>query len=243
MNYINALTLVKKLSVAALSVVAIATALGEKAEAVVLTFDDIETTYGFGAIEDGYGDLNWDNFGYVNKAFHPSSGYENGSVSGEYTAFNWYAQPAEVTGELFDFDGAFLSAAWNNGLSILVEGFVGKVLKYSQEVVVNPDKPNWFAFNYTEVDRLRFTSSGGVDANPNDNIVGRNFVMDNFTYHQSNSKPTPATPPPIPQPGNNPEEVPEPITVLGSLVAFGFGGIFYKKYSRKNITESQSDNL
>ena len=224
MNYIKTLTFVKKGSIAALSILGIAcaelalmaTVSQNKAEAVVVTFDDIENTHGFGAVENGYGDLNWTNFGYVNQIFHPDSGYENGLASGEYTAFNWYAQPAEVTGELFNFEGTFLSAAWNNGLNVLVEGFSEGILKYSQNVVVNPSESSWFDFDYTEVDKVRFTSFGGVDAKPDDNIVGRNFVMDNFTYNRSNS-----------------EEVPEPITVLGSLVALGFGGIFYKKYSRR----------
>ena len=235
MNYINALTVVKKISIAVLSVVAIATTSGKKAEAVVLSFDDIEEIQEFGAIENGYGGLNWVNFGYVNHVFHPGSGYENGLVSGEYTAFNWYAKPAEVTGELFDFDGTYLSAAWNNGLNILVEGFLEGVLKYSQDVVVNPSESNWFDFDYTEIDRLRFTSFGGEDANPDDNIAGRNFVMDNFTYHASNSNSNSTSQIQILQPGNNTREVPEPITVLGSLVALGCGGVFYKKYSRKSV--------
>ena len=236
MNYINVLTLAKKISIAALGIVApLVVVSGKKAEAVVLTFDDIETTQGFGAIENGYGDLNWVNFGYVNQEFHPDSGYENGLVSGEYTAFNWYAQPAEVTGELFDFDGAYLSSAWNDGLNVLVEGFSEGVLKYSQKVVVNSSESSWFDFGYTGVDTVKFTSSGGVDANPDDNIVGRNFVMDNFTYQTSNSNVTSPSSSPIPQSGNNTQEVPEPMTVLGSLVALGFGGIFYKKYSRKSV--------
>lgn len=232
MNYINALTLIKKVSITALSVLTIATAFGKKAEAVVVTFDDIETINGFGTVENGYGGLNWDNFGFVNQIFHPGSGYENGLGSGDYTAFNWYAQPAEVTGESFDFDGALLTAAWNNELNILVEGFSEGVLAYSQEVIVNPSESSWFDFGFTGVDTVRFTSSGGVDANPDDDIVGRNFVMDNFTYRVSDSGVKPATPPPpVVRPGGD-TEVPEPITVLGSLFALGFGRIFYKKYSR-----------
>lgn len=234
MNYIKVLTLVKKVSITALSVIAFATAFGKKAEAVVVTFDDIETTHGFGAVENGYGGLNWANFGYVNQIFHPGSGYENGLGSGDYTAFNWYAQPAEVTGELFDFDGAFLTAAWNNGLNILIEGFSEGILRYSQNVVVNPSESSWFDFGFTGVDRVMFTSSGGVDANPNDDIVGRNFVMDNFTYRVSDSNVTPPSPPPMLPPGGN-KEVPEPITVLGSLFALGFGGVFYKRYSQKSL--------
>ncbi len=234
MNYIHPLTFFKKVSITALSILLVATALGKKAEAVVVTFDDIETTDEFGAIENGYGGLNWVNFGYVNHIFHPGSGYENGLESGDYTAFNWYAQPAEIAGELFDLEGAFLTAAWNNGLNILVEGFSEGILKYSQNVVVNPSESSWFAFEYTGVDRVRFTSSGGIDANPNDNIVGRNFVMDNLTYRKSNSGVTPDTPSPTSPPQGN-REVPEPITVLGSLLSLAFGGIFYKKYSRKSL--------
>ncbi len=235
MNYINTLSFVKKVSITVLSLLAIATVSEKQVEAVVITFDDIETTYGFGAVENGYGGLNWVNFGYVNQVFHPGSGYENGLASGDYTAFNWYAKPAEVTGDLFDFQSTFLTAAWNNGLNILVEGFSGGILKYSQNVVVNPSESKQFIFDYIGVDRVKFTSSGGVDANPNDNIVGRNFVMDNFTYSKSNSSITPATPTPVFQPGGNVAEVPEPISVLGSLLALGFGGVFYRQYSRKSL--------
>ena len=153
----------------------------------VLTFDDIgETPIDSLPVPNGYGGFNWDHFYYMNVPEllpMPSSGYHNGLVSGECVAHNsGYFNVVGISGSPFIFDGAWLTAAWRDGLNVKVDGYSNDVLTYSTTVVVNTTGPTWFGFNYVNVDKLSFSSYGGT---PNPNYSPQNgyhFVMDNFTY-------------------------------------------------------------
>jgi hypothetical protein len=153
------------------------------ANAAVLTFDDISGSAP-GSIADGYGGLNWTNLRSMFGCWvYPESGYCNGTVSGYNIAYNRYANMGVTSSDsLFNFDGAYLTGAWNDGLNIRVQGFNGANLLYDTTVVANYDGPTWFDFSYTGIDRLEFTSFGGVDSEPGDAGSGTHFVMDNFTY-------------------------------------------------------------
>jgi hypothetical protein len=63
----------------------------------ILTFDDIDTDM-VGAIPDGYGGLSWNEFSYIQKDFHPGSGYDLGRVSGDYVAYNSNGVAASLHG-------------------------------------------------------------------------------------------------------------------------------------------------
>ncbi|WP_069791059.1 PEP-CTERM sorting domain-containing protein (plasmid) [Cyanobacterium sp. IPPAS B-1200] len=200
-----------KLSMATVGTAVIALSVAGTAQAVVLTFDDV--TQGSSAeIPNGYGGLNWSNFWVLKGTSQPGNGYEKGIVSGDYVAFNSFANPAEITGSLFDFNGAFLTAAWNDGLSVLVEGFNSGTNLYSQTVVVNTTSPTWFDFNFLGVDRLRFSSFGGVQ-NPNLSVSDTHFAMDNFTFNET-------------------QAVPEPTSLIGILGLGAFGVISLRKRKR-----------
>jgi hypothetical protein len=151
--------------------------------ATVLTFDD-RSGSAPDPIEDGYAGLNWSNlrslFGCIP---YPESGYCDGTVSGYNIVYNIYARDAAVSSDsLFDFDGTYLTAAWNDQLNIQVLGFNGETLLYDSTVLVNSDEPTWFDFSYAGIDRLEFSSFGGVDADSADGGSGNHFVMDNFTF-------------------------------------------------------------
>ncbi|NER28222.1 MAG: PEP-CTERM sorting domain-containing protein, partial [Symploca sp. SIO1C4] len=134
----------------------IALGVGGAAEATVLTFDDI-TTSPYKIISDGYGGFDWTNFGVVNRSYVPNTGYDNGTVSEDYTAYNRYSRPVTVSSDsVFDFNGAYLTAAWNTGLNILVQGFSGGALQESKTVTVNTDAPTWFDFDFLGIDSLKF---------------------------------------------------------------------------------------
>lgn len=194
----------KKLSVATAGAVLIALGVGGAAQATVLTFDDLPLTPAEDGlpISDGYGGFSWDNFYYLTSStyFIQGTGYQNGTVSAENVAYNAYGELAIASSSLFDFNSAYLTGAWNNGLSITVEGLKNGLSLYSKTVVVDTTGPTLFDFDYRGVDELRFTSFGGEDAGI-EGGDGTQFVMDNFTY----------------------QAVPEPTSILGTLALGAFG--------------------
>ena len=162
------------------------------AQATLLTFDDL-TPLGYDAAEmpDEYGGLNWENFGYVNGSTRDpagvsGSGYYNGRVSGDYVAYNMGGSQAFIKslGSVFDFNGVYITAAHNDGLSVNVQGFNGAELLY--DVTVNPLRtaPTWYQFDFFGVDKLRFNSFGGTG------VGGRHMAIDNFTFNASVPEPT-----------------------------------------------------
>jgi hypothetical protein len=172
----------KKLA-AVFSVAALALAISGTTSALVLTFDDVSTIV-YEAIPDGYGGLDWDNMTVVDGTWYsPGSGYDNGTVSEDYVALNLGGDPASIlvsAGEgfpAFDFEGAYLTAAWSDGLNINVVGSLGGSEVYNQTVVVDTDGPTWFDFDYYNVDTLVFSSFIGEETG-----LGYQFAMDNFTY-------------------------------------------------------------
>ncbi|MEH2435359.1 MAG: PEP-CTERM sorting domain-containing protein, partial [Nostoc sp.] len=117
-------TVAKKLSTAAIAATVIVLGIGAVAQATVLTFDDIAPISYYEQIPNGYGGFNWDNFDYINGSSPKVTreGYDNGRFSGDYVAFNADGNPALVSNSVFDFNSAYLTAAWNNGLSVTVKG-------------------------------------------------------------------------------------------------------------------------
>jgi len=165
------------------------------AQGKVLTFDNISSD-NQATIPDGYGGLNWDKFSVERDSAIPGSGYDNGTVSGHYTAFNDYGNPATVSDGKFDFQGAYFTGAWNNGLEINLKGYSGGTggnLLYDKTVTVDTTGPTWFKANFKGIDTLIFSSSGGTDANPNDNGQGTHFAMDNFKLKKYKKVPEPGT--------------------------------------------------
>jgi len=66
-------------------------------------------------------------------------------------------------------------------LNIEVQGFIGVTSLYDTTVVVSATSPTLFTFNFLNIDRLRFTSSGGQDVGFPSGF-GETFAMDNFTF-------------------------------------------------------------
>lgn len=206
-------TLMKKLSMATAGAAIIALGSGGAAQAATLSFDELPPDNGYGnIISNDYGGLKWDNFYSVNGStyYSPNLGYTNGRVSGQNVAFNGFEKPSTVSigSGTFDFNNVYLTAAWNNGLTILVEGFLGGLSKYSKTVIVDTTAPTLFNFDFLGIDSLKFSSSGGTDAGLG---VGQtHFAMDNFTYNETKS-------------------VPEPLTIAGTVLAGGMGLLMKKK--------------
>jgi len=159
--------------------------------ATVLTFDDISAAQ-TGTIADGYGGLDWDNMGYLNGSSHaPGSGYDNGTVSGDYVAANLWASVATVSDSLFDFNGAFFTGAWNDGLNINIQGLNNGSAIFNTTIQVDHYGPTWFEANFVGIDQLVFNSYGGTHVVTGG--AGEHFAMDNFTFNETAPVPEPST--------------------------------------------------
>ena len=174
----------KLIMICALSAL-ILTAGSAQADIGVHTFDEIGGNGG--PMPNGYGGFNWKigswtEWYYLNApAFGiKPSGYLNGMVSSPNVAYSQGLKASTISGGLFDFGGAYLTAAWRDGLNIKVDGYLGATQLYTQTVIVNTTGPTWFDFNYYGIDKLEFLSSGGTQ-NPDLNGQGFHFAMDNFT--------------------------------------------------------------
>lgn len=157
-----------------------------KVRATVLDFEGL-TVIDCCDVVGAYGGLVWNsNFALVKgHAFWPGSGYDNGTL-GETAVFNSYEidqSIVSVTLGLFDFVGAYLTAAWSTGMSIDVIGKTAGITLYSSTVVVDNTAPVFFTFDYEGIDELLFTPYGGTDADDEDVGDGNYFVMDDFTFN------------------------------------------------------------
>ncbi len=139
--------------------------------ATVLTFDDLPVQTYYGTIPNGYGGLQWYEFGIIKPENYPESpgGYLNGMISPRNVAFNAFATSDETTtgsiyvlDSVFDLHSAYLTAAWNDGLQITALGFLRGTLKYSSTYTLDSTSPTLVDFSYSGVDRVNFISSGGI---------------------------------------------------------------------------------
>ena len=186
-----------------LSVAAVAASIltAAPASAVVIGFDDIISTVSYANIPQGYGGLNWNNFGSVHKDYHPDSGYDTGAISGDYTAFNSGALPADITAitDTFSFDGAWFTSAWINDNILLIEGFTDddNIADYLLSLTLNTETPLFLDVHWTGLHRLRFTTSA---------LSNSHIAMDDLRINEG-----PMT------------EVPEPLTI--GLLGMGLLGV------------------
>jgi len=153
--------------------------------ATLLTFDDFNLSPNdFVTIPNSYQGLGWSGFGMFNGSTAPESeGYRTGMVSPNNVAFNddEYDRSAQISSSTpFNFDSAYMTAAFNNGMRVEVQGFVGTLLTYDNTYVLQETGPSFINFNYTGVDVVNFNLPEGPDI----------WVMDNLTI---NATPEPKT--------------------------------------------------
>jgi hypothetical protein len=149
------------------------------ANAVVIDFDDVSATTSTFDIPDGYAGFNWE-LSVIYDAYHAGSGYDLGTVSGHYSA--WNHVPSSISSSTdFDFNGAFFASAWDANLNIVLEGWDDGVKVFDNTISVINTAPTWMQMNYSSIDELKIISQG------------QQFVMDNFTYNEGAPVPEPAT--------------------------------------------------
>jgi hypothetical protein len=215
------------------------------ASAALITFDDLPAAQlGGTVVPNGYRELNWSNMFYLNASNNnlgPPSGYMNARKSFPHVAFmgdDSIGKSVVVSGPVFDFNSAWLTAAWNNGLNVRVQGYSGGIngtLLYDRTVTVNTSGPTFFTFNYLGIDTLRFDPSGGTPAFGGSGA--RHLVFDDMTITRRGeptaenvpvvagaSDSSTATITPIVLKGSDPKGLPLTFTVLSSPLHGDLGG-------------------
>jgi hypothetical protein len=157
------------------------------AQTVILTFDDLvpgslpgaDAPYE-GPIPNAYDGFQWNNFGVIDNTLSSTvSGYNNAVISPNNVAFNERGNPALVSDGFFNLNSAYLTAAWNDGLQVEVQGFIGANMVYDNTYTFDTTGATLVSFNYLGIDSTKFISSGGVPHG----YAGRGtqFAMDNLS--------------------------------------------------------------
>jgi hypothetical protein len=188
------------------------------ARANTITFDDL-TGFGLGeVIPNGYQGLDWSNFSVLNTqvetTFHGPNGYANGVVSGLNVAVNGNGLLAAVSASSpFTLGSGYFTAAWTNGLTVDVIGYLHGTQVDSTSFLVSASGPTLETFNWANVNEVTFNSFGGTPAGYAS--TGTEFALDNLAI-------TPGT------------AVPE----FGTLASFAgiltTGGLALLRRARKN---------
>ncbi len=148
--------------------------------ATLLTFDTLPSgtwpAPGYSVIPNGYGGLNWRNFGVLDGYnLGTDYGYHTGVVSPYNVAFNIGGTTASINavGGVFSLQSGYLTAALNldTPLNLRVQGFLGAAEVYDNSYTLNRTAPTFISFNSLDVDRVTFDSSPEFQP----------FALDNLT--------------------------------------------------------------
>jgi hypothetical protein len=133
----------------------------------LITFDDL-TTSSYTPITNGYAGFNWTNV-WVAKSAYLGDGYLSGTVSSPNVAFNGYGADASfsVASGTFNLTSAYITSV--NGNNIIVKGYDGSNLVYSNAYPVNGAAPTLVTFNYNDITEVY--------------ITGGKFALDNMTIN------------------------------------------------------------
>ena len=189
------------------------------AQGATIDFDDLAETFD-DALPSPYAGFGWENFRYY--SFDANTGFPEwqAGIASEPNAAYSGGELFENGGEVpyvgtisratpFDFVSATFGSLLYGTMDLIVEGYLGNTLKFSQTLAVDNTGADLFMLNFTNIDRVRIFGSD----NPNDPCGTSNcslFAIDDFTWQQATTVPT---------------NVPEPSTLalLGAGVLVGLG--------------------
>jgi hypothetical protein len=175
------------------------------------------------SLQNGYDGFDWSNFeamyatGYSYRNEFGESGFINGLVSGQVDIVNWYPETSAVmqNSSPFALHSAYLTGALKDGVVVTAQGYLHGELHYTTTVTVSAYHPTFVSYEFADVDRVVWTSSGGTDAGFGG--FGSQFVMDDLIY----------------------EVVPEPsciLALLGSIGGMGGLAILRRKWHQVSVS-------
>ncbi len=190
-------------------------ALPAVAHGTVLGFEDLTTSGD--PLPAGYGGLEWDNlFGVNPRAEGFTGGWTNG-VTGANLVYNGSELPGTISRTTgFTLNAASFVGAWNDGLTITAQGFVGTDLAFAKSFVVNTTGAVPVVFDWAGVTSVTFSSAGGRDRFYS--LSGTNFGLDNLRIDEAVTV------------------VPEPASWLMMIAGFGVtGGLLRRRRSSRRV--------
>jgi hypothetical protein len=128
----------------------------------LIDFDDLIAHPAVAKIPNGYGGLNWRNWVVTHNRTYQGEGYINGTVSGDYVAYNGSGHPAVIDSENpFDFIGGYFTVAWSDA-----EGETLHVRAWRQDALVHEDTlslsamgPVFFSAHYQGITRMELRTA------------------------------------------------------------------------------------
>jgi hypothetical protein len=150
------LATITKAAVASVDTAILAAQISKEDMVTTLTFEDV-TVKNFSSINNGYGGFDWSNFYVVNRSLLPGSAYDNSRKEEQNVACNAFGTTASIkSNEAFDFQKAYLTAAWSDDLKMIVEGSLNGKKKYCKVITLSKKIPRLFNFNFLNIDELKF---------------------------------------------------------------------------------------
>jgi hypothetical protein len=159
---------------------------------LAMTFDDIFTgaTPDYFKVPNGYRGLNFTNlFGYDPIAYSEFyslpgvPGYEQGTISPSYIAFNGRGKPAAIfspVGQEISLIAMWVTPAFQNDLNLLIERFDASDAKVAPDftaILASPLTPMQITFDGTYAAKIVISTSGGTNTG-----LGTNVAIDNIFF-------------------------------------------------------------
>jgi hypothetical protein len=172
-------TLIIALSVTTLFLAA--TSVSAKVARETMDFDSITDGR---TVQNGYGFLRWEGFtslDAVNYDLNPS-GYEAGLISSSNVVYGeGSARILAKTGTAFLLKTAYMTAAWNDNLQVVVKGYLNGRLMFSATYILSATEPRFINFpDNKPVTEVTFESSGGTQHEAYEGS-GEHFLLDDLT--------------------------------------------------------------
>jgi Dockerin type I domain len=156
--------------------VSVFVAVGQSSQQQVITFQDLGQSDLYGSsIPPVYAGMAWTNFCVLTVPNYPNnpSGYQAATISGQNVAYNCPGvspqdqAPASFSAKsgTFTLNSASLTAAWRDNLIVAIQGLYKGQTVDQTVVVLNPYGPAYVTFNWSGLDTVVFTPSGGTPVN------------------------------------------------------------------------------